>query len=80
MQSLPLTTPIIGFTYQNPDHEFSEVLLLINPLNTNHVIQLPEGEWKVIADKYFVGIDSSNRKIMDELLLEPVSLMILAKK
>ncbi|WP_342432667.1 type I pullulanase [Neobacillus sp. FSL H8-0543] len=80
MNSLPLTAPLIGFIYQNPDHEFSEVILLINPLNKNHIIQLPEGEWVVIADKYYVGIDSNHRKITGEFFLEPVSLTILAKK
>jgi pullulanase len=81
MKSLPLTSPIIGFSYnQNATHEYSEVLLLINPLNRRKYIQLPKGEWVIVADKFLVGIDSNNRKIMDELLLEPVSLMILAKK
>ncbi|MDF2854458.1 MAG: pullulanase [Neobacillus sp.] len=81
LHSLPLTPPIIGFCYhQKPEHEFRKVLLLINPLNSKNLIQLPKGEWGIIADKFLVGIDSNNRKIKDKLLLEPVSLMILAKK
>jgi pullulanase len=80
MHHLQLTPPIIGFSYQNYEHEYSEVLLLINPLTRKHSIRLPRGEWVVIANKYFVGIDSNYPEITDELLLEPVSLMILAKK
>jgi pullulanase len=80
MHPFPLPTPIIGFSYQNQSQDFTEVLVFINPVNSKQTIQLPEGEWTMLADDKFAGISSMKSKIRREIVLEPVCLTILAKK
>ncbi|MEH7250031.1 type I pullulanase [Neobacillus niacini] len=77
---LPLPKPIIGFSLQNKSHEFHEVLLLINPLRSKQTIQIPEGNWTLIANGQKAGIYLIQNLSNNELVLEPVCLTILAKK
>ncbi|WHX99652.1 type I pullulanase [Neobacillus sp. DY30] len=77
---LPLTAPLIGFTIKNQSHEISEVLLLINPLRSKQLIDIPDGSWTVIVNDKKAGIYSKQRVQGKKLVLEPVCLTILAKK
>jgi pullulanase len=76
---LSVPAPILGYLYQNQNSEYREVIVLINPFQRNFVT-IPEGEWFHLADQGQVGI--SPKKLMNggEITIEPVSLMILAKK
>ncbi|MEW9051921.1 MAG: type I pullulanase [Neobacillus sp.] len=80
MQLLPLTRPIIGFSFQNQTNEYQEVLLLINPTNKKHSIHVSKGEWSLLADADFAGISPRKMTAGRELLIEPVSLNVFAKK
>ena len=60
IQILPLPSPLIGFSLQNQSNEFREVLLLINPLRSKQPIQIPEGNWRLLANDKKAGIYSKN--------------------
>lgn len=80
MRKLSLPVPLLGFSYQNHSEDIHEVLLLINPLNKSQVIELPDGEWAVIADHQNAGISPINDYQEKALIMKPVSLNVLVKK
>lgn len=80
MHSFQIGAPAIGYLYQNHSKDFTEVLLLINPLPSKHTVSLPEGKWVVLSEQKFLGINSKKVITEEELVMEPVSLHILAKK
>jgi pullulanase len=80
IQVLPLPIPLIGYSIQNQNHDFPEVLLLINPLRSKQSIQIPDGNWSVLADDKKVEISPKQVVSGIEMVLEPVCLTILAKK
>ena len=77
---LPLPTPIMGYLYQNRKGEYREVILLINPFQKKCMISIPEGEWVVLANQDQVEISSKKILKNGEVYIEPVCLMIIAKK
>lgn len=78
MELLPLTPPLIGYSYQNQGSDFHDVLLLINPLPNKQRIPLPEGDWLILVDH--MGSIGKNQKARNEIMVESVCLNILAKK
>lgn len=80
IQVLPLPIPLIGYSIQNQNHDFPEVLLLINPVRSKQSIQIPDGNWSVLADDKKVEISPKQMVSGKEMVLEPVCLTILAKK
>ncbi|MCM3692057.1 type I pullulanase [Neobacillus niacini] len=80
IQVLPLPIPLVGYRIQNKNHDFREVLLLINPLRSKQTIQIPDGRWSVLADEKKVEISTKQVVSGKEMVLEPVCLTILAKK
>jgi pullulanase len=80
IQVLPLPIPLIGYSIQNQNHDFTEVLLLINPLRSKQSIQIPDGNWSVLVDDKKVEILSKRVVSGKEMVLEPVCLTILVKK
>jgi pullulanase len=77
---LPLPSPLIGYSLQNHNHDFREVLLLINPLRKKQSIPTPEGNWIVLANEKTAGISSIESITGNELVVESVCLTIIAKK
>lgn len=74
---LPIPAPIIGLFYR----DFPEqLLLLINPARSSAKIMLPEGDWKVMADRKSSGTVPLNEIRQKEVEIEPVSLLILINK
>lgn len=80
MHILPLPVPLIGFSLQNHSNEYREVLLLINPLRNKQLIQIPGGNWTIIANDQLAEINSNRNIRGKEIMLDPVCLTILAKK
>ena len=69
---LPLPSPLIGFSLQNKSNDIREVLLLINPLRSKHTIQVPDGNWRLLANDKKAGIYSNQYISSKEVVLEPV--------
>jgi pullulanase len=80
MQPFPVPAPILGYLYHNQTSEYKEVILLLNPFQTKQIVSIPEGEWIVLADQDQVGISSKKILNNEEIIIEPVCLMIIAKK
>lgn len=80
LRSLPLPSPMIGFAYQNHSSDFREVLLLINPANKKQTAAIPDGKWTLLANHQFAGISSNKTFQGTELMIEPISINVLAKK
>ncbi|MFP7299457.1 type I pullulanase [Neobacillus niacini] len=80
LQVLPLPIPLIGYHIQNNNQDFREVMLLINPLRSKQTIPIPDGHWSVIVDDKRVEISSKQVVSGKEIVVESVSLTILAKK
>ena len=78
MKLLPLSPPLIGYSYQNQNSEFREVLLLINPLPNKQNIPLPEGEWWILVDH--IEKKPAVKHVGKEITMESVCLNILVKK
>ncbi|RHW40792.1 type I pullulanase [Neobacillus notoginsengisoli] len=79
MRDMGLDYPLIGFSYENGKDE--KMLLLVNPTAFIHHIELPRGEWAVLADDLQAGT-APLRVIPDgeKVVSEPVSLMVFLKK
>ncbi|MED1469403.1 type I pullulanase [Bacillus salipaludis] len=80
MKQSPLHAPLITFVYQNKNGEYREVILAINPRINEEIINLPEGEWYVLADHNEAGISMSKRISGGEIKIQPISINIFAKK
>lgn len=80
MKDMGLNHPLVGLSYQNKSHN-NEVLLLVNPSAFIHHIQLPPGDWEVIADDIQAGtVPLRVIQNGEKAVSEPVSLMVLVKK
>ena len=53
MQFLPFEKPLIGWILQNVGEygPWKSIIVLINPTKTEEVVNLPEGEWRVLANE-----------------------------
>ncbi|HEY2421771.1 MAG TPA: type I pullulanase [Neobacillus sp.] len=80
MHFLPAPEPIIVCLYQSQYGEYQEVILLINPCQMKHIVTIPDGEWFLLADHDHVEISSNRILGGGKINIEPVCLMILAKK
>lgn len=80
MQAYSAPHPVIGFVYENGSDDFQEVLLLCNPSTDKQIIHLPKGNWFVLANENKAAINPIGKINDGKILLEPVSLNILAKK
>ncbi|WP_059171443.1 type I pullulanase [Bacillus sp. FJAT-27445] len=79
LADLGLPHPLIGFLFKDEWQE-GEAVLLVNPTAFIHHIQLPAGDWHVLADDLHAG-SKPLRTIEqgDNAILEPVSIMVLLK-
>lgn len=77
MQLLALPMPMTGFSYQNGENE---LILIINPCQQRQILQIPDGEWVVLADEKSAGILPLRKIAQGQIDLEPVSLNIFLKK
>jgi pullulanase len=80
MKVYPTHSPVVGFSYQNGPAMYQDVLLFINPDQNKQAVCIPEGDWFVFADEKNAGVNPLRRITNKKILLEPISLKILAKK
>jgi pullulanase len=80
MRLLSLPHPLIGFSYQNSSEDVHEVILLINPTQTNQKVKIPEGDWAVLADEKAVYTECPETEVQCEVIIKPICLNILVKK
>jgi pullulanase len=72
-------SPILGFSYHNHSGLFNEIRLFLNPTMERQGIEIPRGEWSILADEKTTTI-SPNRKLPHSTIsIEPISLMIICK-
>jgi pullulanase len=76
---IPTSRRIIGFFYNNPAGMYHEMMLFINPLLTSQKIQIPEGEWYVLADEKISSKKPTHKVCSQQKKIEPISIMILGK-
>lgn len=81
MRFLPLKKPLIGcylvdVTKYGP---WDSILLLINPTKSEETIELPQGNWNLIANKEISGTTSIKRIVDHKIILKPISCFILIK-
>jgi pullulanase len=80
IHTIPLASPVLGFSYQNILGDFYEMILLINPTLTRQPIQIPTGEWFVLADESISSAIPSRNIRTSEIIVEPICLIIIGKK
>jgi pullulanase len=81
MQFLPIKKPLIGWNLQNVGEygPWTSIIVLINPTKTEEVVNLPVGEWKVLANNKVSGIASLNIVIENKIYLEAISSYVLVE-
>jgi pullulanase len=79
MHMISFPSPILGFSYHNHSGLFNEIRLFLNPTMERQGIEIPKGEWSILADEKTITI-SPNRKLpLSTISIEPISLMIICK-
>jgi pullulanase len=79
MHIFPVPPPLLGFTYLNPTGMLKDLMLFINPTPTRQSIQLPDGDWSVLADEKICSDNPSSKVHLREIKMEPISLIIIGK-
>ena len=79
MHFLPIKKPLIGWNLQNVGEygPWKSIIVLINPTKTEEVVDLPVGEWCVLANNKDSGINPMNQRINHRIKLEAVSMNVL---
>jgi pullulanase len=68
------------FLYQNKNGPFGEVILLVNPTESVKSVIIPKGKWYKIASHEMVEVSTNFPLNGGEVVIEPISLNLLAKK
>ncbi|HJV31006.1 MAG TPA: type I pullulanase [Bacillales bacterium] len=79
MLALPLPSPLLGYKYHNLSGSFDELRLLINPTLERQEVQIPNNEWVIFADEKSASMSQNRKLIQPEIIVEPISLMIIGK-
>ncbi|MBU8879785.1 type I pullulanase [Bacillus sp. FJAT-29790] len=81
MQFLSVNRPVIGYTLDKVREygKWSQIIVFINPALVQQPINLPEGEWEVLADDQHADM-SPTRHVKHDLLLMPVSSYVLVRQ
>jgi len=79
MQFLPIQKPLIGWNLQNVEEygPWKSIIVLINPTKTEEVVNLPVGEWCVLANNKVSGIDPINQVMNNKIKLAAISMYVL---
>jgi len=77
LHRLSLTPPLLGCHFESGTQE---VVLLINPAPTEQMVTVPNGIWTILANHEFANIFSEIILQEETIKLEPISIIILAKK
>jgi hypothetical protein len=70
---------MLGFFFLNPTGNFHEMMLFINPAVKRQLIQIPVGEWYVLADEKVSSEKPTKKVSSPQINIEPISIMILGK-
>ena len=79
MLFLPIKKPLIGWNLQNVGEygPWKSIIVLINPTKTEEVVNLPVGEWRILANNKVSGIDPMNQVMNNKIQLEAISMNVL---
>lgn len=82
MRFLPLKKPLIGWILQGVGGFGSceSIIVLINPTKTEEEIDLPEGNWAVLANEDVSGITPIHTVTNHKISVEPISSYVLLGK
>jgi pullulanase len=76
---ISIPSPMLGFFFLNPTGNFHEMMLFINPAVKRQLIQIPVGEWYVLADEKVSSEKPTKKVSSPQINIEPISIMILGK-
>ncbi|WP_251549661.1 type I pullulanase [Neobacillus muris] len=75
--SLPMPESLLGLLFKERD---TELILLVNPLSSKQAVDIPMGDWLVLADHANAGITPKTAVAGGEIAIEPISLNVFLKK
>jgi pullulanase len=82
MRFLPLKRPLIGWVLQDVGGfgPCDSIIVLINPTKTEEEIDLPEGNWDVLANEDVSGIAPIHTVTNHKISVKPISSCVLFRK
>jgi len=80
MKFLPLKKPIIGYVLYDVGEygSWKHIAVFLNPTENHQAVMLPKGDWHIIADNQFAGIDAKGN-CENSMVLKPISSYVLVR-
>lgn len=79
---LPVEKPVIGFLLNDVAEygEWGKIIVFFNPACSKIIVELPEGQWQVLADEHTANMKPKRKLEKNTLVLPPICSYVLVCK